>query len=134
MQPDSDLPPRPTEPDFLEDMAALTGLFNPEIIWEKEATLDNLDEQDAARANEPAAPSPPAGGQPEPAPWLPRVSHRNQLRRHAHRDFFGQAAAYRHAHRPAQFAQIAALGGQHPAQLGYFGGAAQHAEVAVLVA
>ena len=64
MQPDSDLPPRPTEPDFLEDMAALTGLFNPEIIWEKEATLDNLDEQDAARANEPAAPSPPAGGQP----------------------------------------------------------------------
>jgi hypothetical protein len=28
-------------------MAALTGLFNPEIIWKKEELLDDLDEQEA---------------------------------------------------------------------------------------
>jgi len=64
MQPDSDLPPRPTEPDFLEEMAALTGLFNPEIIWQEEAMLDTLDQQEAARANEPAELSEPAADQP----------------------------------------------------------------------
>ena len=59
MQPDSPLPPQstpPAEPSLLEEMAALTGLFNPEIIWKEEAMLDTLDEQEAQRA---AAPTPP---------------------------------------------------------------------------
>jgi hypothetical protein len=62
MQPDSTIPPSsnpPTEPDLLENMAALTGLFNPEIIWKEEAMLDTLDEQEAVRAAEPSAPTEP---------------------------------------------------------------------------
>jgi hypothetical protein len=50
MHSDSPLPPQPTpptEPSLLEEMAALTGLFNPEIIWKKEELLDDLDEQEA---------------------------------------------------------------------------------------
>jgi hypothetical protein len=46
MQPDSPLPPHstpPTEPSILEEMAALTGLLNPEIIWKEEELLDDLD-------------------------------------------------------------------------------------------
>lgn len=61
MQPDSPLPPDtnpPTEPSMLEEMAALTGLFNPEVIWKEEAILDTLDEQDAAGTPAPAAPTP----------------------------------------------------------------------------
>jgi hypothetical protein len=45
-------------------MAALTGLFNPEIIWQEEAMLDTLDQQEAARANEPTEPSEPAADHP----------------------------------------------------------------------
>ncbi len=48
MQPDSPLPPdaeRPTEPSVLDDLVALTGLFNPEQIWREEEILDKLDEQ-----------------------------------------------------------------------------------------
>lgn len=57
MQPDSPLPPQstpPTEPSILEEMAALTGLFNPEKIWQEEELLDDIDEQEAARGAEPA--------------------------------------------------------------------------------
>jgi len=53
MQSDSPLPPQPTpptEPSILEEMAALTGLFNPEIIWKEEELLDDMDEQEARRA------------------------------------------------------------------------------------
>jgi len=56
MQPDSPLPPQstpPAEPSLLEEMAALTGLLNPEIIWQEEAMLDTLDEQEAQRAAAP---------------------------------------------------------------------------------
>jgi len=48
MQPDSPLPPDaelPTEPSILEDLIALTSLFNPEQIWREEELLDKLDEQ-----------------------------------------------------------------------------------------
>ncbi|GAA4508755.1 hypothetical protein GCM10023172_41390 [Hymenobacter ginsengisoli] len=67
MQPDSPLPPDTnprTEPSILEEMAALTGLFNPEIIWQEEEILDDMDEQDAASAAEHAAPTGPATDQP----------------------------------------------------------------------
>jgi hypothetical protein len=60
MQPDSPLLPRPTpptEPSILEEMAALTGLFNPEIIWKEEELLDAMNEQEAQQT---AATTPPA--------------------------------------------------------------------------
>jgi len=63
MQPDSPLPPdpeRPTEPNLLNDLVAMTSLFNPEQIWHEEELLDTLDEQ----AREEAAPAPPTS---EPA-------------------------------------------------------------------
>jgi len=44
-------------------MAALTGLLNPEIIWQEEALLDTLDEQDAQRAAAPPAPTDPPADQ-----------------------------------------------------------------------
>jgi hypothetical protein len=65
MQSDSPLPPQPTpptEPSILEEMAALTGLFNPEIIWKEEELLDDMDEQEAQRAA--ASSTKPATGQP----------------------------------------------------------------------
>lgn len=58
MQPDSPLLPQPTppaEPSLLEEMAALTGLFNPEIIWKEESLLDTLEEQEAQQAAAPPA-------------------------------------------------------------------------------
>jgi hypothetical protein len=65
MQPDSPLPPHSTpatEPSILEEMAALTGLFNPEIIWKEEQLLDEMDEQEAQRAaTAPPALEPPTG-------------------------------------------------------------------------
>jgi hypothetical protein len=67
MQPDSPLPPQSTpltQPSILEEMAALTGLFNPEIIWKEEELLDDMDEQEAQRATAPAAPTEPAIDQP----------------------------------------------------------------------
>jgi hypothetical protein len=55
---------QPTEPSMLDDMVALTGLFNPELIWHEEEALDKLDEQAAQEAADTAAPTvPPA---PEP--------------------------------------------------------------------
>jgi len=66
MTPDSPLPPQPTPPaapSLLEEMAALTGLLNPEIIWQEEALLDTLDEQDAQRAAAPPAPTDPPADQ-----------------------------------------------------------------------
>lgn|GEM_PF-2202342 len=58
MQPDSSLPPQPTphpEPSLLEEMTALTGLFNPEIIWHEEEKIDDLDEQAELREQAAAA-------------------------------------------------------------------------------
>lgn len=44
----TDLPRRPLEPPaddhLLEDLAAVTGLLNPERIWQEEQQLDDLDE------------------------------------------------------------------------------------------
>lgn len=63
MQPDPILPPNPNppaEPGILEELAALTGLFNPEIIWKEEELLDDLDEQAARQATEPDRPTEPA--------------------------------------------------------------------------
>lgn len=63
MQPDPTLPPNtnlPTEPGILEELAALTGLFNPEIIWKEEELLDDLDEQAARQAAEADKPAGPA--------------------------------------------------------------------------
>ena len=67
MQPDSPLPPQstpPTEPSVLEEMAALTGLFNPEKLWQEEELLDDMDEQEAQRAAEPGAPTEPTTDHP----------------------------------------------------------------------
>lgn len=63
MQPDSPLPPNsnpPTEPSILEEMAALTGLFNPETIWKEEELLDDMDEQAAQQAAPTAPPTNPS--------------------------------------------------------------------------
>lgn len=62
MQSDSPLPPQsqptpPGQPGILEEMAALTGLFNPEIIWEEETLLDDMDEQDSLHPGRPGAPA-----------------------------------------------------------------------------
>jgi hypothetical protein len=35
-------PEQPAKPSLLEEMAALTGLFNPEVIWHEEEVLDKL--------------------------------------------------------------------------------------------
>jgi hypothetical protein len=48
----------------LEEMAALTGLFNPEKIWQEEELLDDIDEQEAARGAEPAPSAEPTTDQP----------------------------------------------------------------------
>ena len=67
MQPDSTTPPQPTpptEPSLLEEMVALTGLFNPERIWQEEALLDDMDEQEAQRAAETDKAAGPATEQP----------------------------------------------------------------------
>ena len=62
MQPDSPTPPQPTpptEPSVLEEMAALTALFNPEIIWKEEELLDTMDEQEAQRLAAASIPTTP---------------------------------------------------------------------------
>lgn len=41
------LPPDPSHTSndgFLEDLAALTGMLNPEVIWQQEEKLDELEE------------------------------------------------------------------------------------------
>ena len=67
MQPDSSTPPQstpPTEPSILEEMAALTALFNPEIIWKEEELLDTMDEQEAQRLAAAPTATTPTPGQP----------------------------------------------------------------------
>ena len=39
------LPPHSSEDHLLADVAAVTGLFAPERIWQAEMLLDNLEEQ-----------------------------------------------------------------------------------------
>ncbi|RZL02322.1 MAG: hypothetical protein EOO62_22675 [Hymenobacter sp.] len=50
MQTDSSLPSsdanRPTDDHLLEELAALTGLFSPEVLWHTEEKLDELTEQE----------------------------------------------------------------------------------------
>jgi hypothetical protein len=38
----------------LEELATLTGLFNPETIWHEEEKLDDMDDQELARQAPPA--------------------------------------------------------------------------------
>ena len=58
MQPDSPHPTPPTEPSVLEELAALTGLFNPETIWHEEEKLDDMDDQELARQQAQTPPAP----------------------------------------------------------------------------
>ena len=45
---------QPAEDHLLEDLTALTGMFNPEIIWqEKEQLDDQEEEQEKARDQAP---------------------------------------------------------------------------------
>jgi len=37
-------PEQPAEDHLLEDLAAFTGLFNPEIIWQEKELLDGQEE------------------------------------------------------------------------------------------
>ena len=46
---------RPGEDHFLEDLAALAGLLNPEVIWQQEIRLDKMAEEEARL---PAKPQP----------------------------------------------------------------------------
>ncbi len=49
--------PEPEDDHLLEDLAAYTGLLNPERIWQKEERLDDLEEAEerAAAAEAPVA-------------------------------------------------------------------------------
>lgn len=38
---------------LLEELASLTGLFNPERIWQQEGKLDDLREQQQPKPDEP---------------------------------------------------------------------------------
>lgn len=46
-------PPLPDaeKPDdhLLEDLASLTGLFNPEVIWQEEQQLEELEQQEKSQ-------------------------------------------------------------------------------------
>jgi len=42
----------------LEELAALTGLFNPETIWHEEEKLDDMDDQELARQQAQTPPAP----------------------------------------------------------------------------
>ena len=50
MQTDSSSPSsdanRPADDHLLEELAALTGLFSPEVLWHTEEKLDELTEQE----------------------------------------------------------------------------------------
>jgi hypothetical protein len=50
MDTNSPLPPadagQPADNHLLEDLAAMTGLFNPEVLWHTEEKLDDLIAQD----------------------------------------------------------------------------------------
>lgn len=49
-------PEQPAADPLLEELAALTGLFNPERIWQEEELLDDMEEKEAQSSAEPAAP------------------------------------------------------------------------------
>jgi hypothetical protein len=40
-------PEQPADDHLLENLAALTGLFNPERIWQEEQLLDDMAEKEA---------------------------------------------------------------------------------------
>ncbi|MDB5236026.1 MAG: hypothetical protein JWR44_3019 [Hymenobacter sp.] len=55
MDPTVNRSPEPTDDDYLlEDLAALTGVLNPERIWQEEEALDSLNPAE----EEPAPPTP----------------------------------------------------------------------------
>lgn len=51
------LPPIPNQPpaedQWLENLASVTGLFNPEVIWQEEEQLDDLEQQSPQEVSEP---------------------------------------------------------------------------------
>ncbi|QKG53470.1 hypothetical protein [Hymenobacter sp. BRD67] len=51
---------QPADDHLLEDLAALTSLFNPVEIWHEEEKLDDLDDQEKAALNAPQPPTAPA--------------------------------------------------------------------------
>ncbi|MGI4867441.1 MAG: hypothetical protein ACRYFZ_26215 [Janthinobacterium lividum] len=57
---DPQLPPRPAQPaddHLLEELAALTGLFNPERIWQEEEILDDMEQQETPPSTKPTEPT-----------------------------------------------------------------------------
>ena len=41
----------PTDDSLLNELAALTGLFNPERIWQEEEMLDDMDEREQTQGH-----------------------------------------------------------------------------------
>jgi hypothetical protein len=58
MDPTPHSPKSPTDDHLLEDLAAMTGLLNPERIWQEEQQLDDLHEVHAGQGHPPAQPEP----------------------------------------------------------------------------
>jgi hypothetical protein len=51
------LPPNPNatppaDDHLLEDLVSFTGLFNPEVLWQQEEKLDDLEDQEAKESHE----------------------------------------------------------------------------------
>ena len=61
MDPTARPPESPDDDHLLEDLAAMTGLLNPERIWQEEEQLDELNE---SPANEALTSTPPEPGTP----------------------------------------------------------------------
>jgi len=58
MDPLANRPPELTDDDhLLEELAALTGVLNPERIWQEEAALDDLNHAEEEPVPVPAAPA-----------------------------------------------------------------------------
>lgn len=51
-------PESPADDQLLEDLAALSGLLNPERIWQQEQQLDDLNEAQAREGETSAHPKP----------------------------------------------------------------------------
>ena len=60
MDPTTRPPEPPADDHLLEHLAALTGLLNPERIWQEEQQLDELDESQADERHPPAPAAPGA--------------------------------------------------------------------------
>jgi hypothetical protein len=60
MDPANRPPAPPADDHLLEDLAAITGLLNPERIWQQEQQLDDLSEGRADEGPLPAQSAPDA--------------------------------------------------------------------------